>query len=83
MNEPYDDGRIRGFDVPVEWRGLRRRPGRCSSPASSLRTGSRRHRISTVFLVTGRLDDSLRIGRHTNFLDTALIIDRFKNRSRK
>lgn len=51
-------------------RGLRRRPGRCSSPASSLRTGSRRHRISTVFQIPGRRADSLRIGRYTNFLDT-------------
>ncbi|MEE0330766.1 MAG: restriction endonuclease subunit S, partial [Collinsella sp.] len=45
------------------------RPGRCSSPASSLRTGSRRHRISTVFQIPGRRADSLRIGRYTNFLD--------------
>ena len=55
--------------VPSSGRGLRRRPGRCSSPASSLRTGSRRHRISTVFQIPGRRADSLRIGRYTNFLD--------------
>ncbi|MEE0318987.1 MAG: hypothetical protein U0I69_03505, partial [Collinsella sp.] len=35
----------------------------------SLRTGSRRHRISTVFQIPGRRADSLRIGRYTNFLD--------------
>lgn len=35
-----------------------------------MRTGSRRHRISTVFQVLGRRADSLRIGRYTNFLDT-------------
>ena len=51
-------------------RGSRPRPGRCSSPASSLRTGSRRHRISSVFQVPGRRADSLRIGRYTNFPDT-------------
>lgn len=38
--------------------------------ASSLRTGSRRHRISTAFRIAGRRADSLRIGRYTNFLDT-------------
>lgn len=56
--------------VPSSGRGSRRRPGRCSSPASSLRTGSRRHRISTVFQIPVRRADSLRIGRYTNFLDT-------------
>ena len=56
--------------APSIGRGLRRRPGRCSSPASSLRTGSRRHRISTVFQIPGRRADSLRIGLYTNFLDT-------------
>ena len=35
-----------------------------------MRTGSRRHRISTVFQIPGRRADSLRIGRYTNFLDT-------------
>ena len=35
-----------------------------------MRTGSRRHRISTVFQIAGRRADSLRIGRYTNFLDT-------------
>ncbi|MGO5383054.1 DUF3793 family protein [Collinsella sp. LCP19S3_B7] len=35
-----------------------------------MRTGSRRHRISTVFQILGRRADSLRIGRYTNFLDT-------------
>ena len=34
-----------------------------------MRTGSRRHRISTVFQIPGRRADSLRIGRYTNFLD--------------
>lgn len=58
--------------VPSIGRGLRRRPGRCSSPASSLRTGSRRHRISTVFQILGRRADSLRMGLYTNFLDTTL-----------
>ena len=53
-------------------RGLRRRPGRLSSPASSLRTGSRPHRILTVFQVPERRTDSLRIGRHTNFLVTSI-----------
>lgn len=71
MNELYDDGRARGIDGPVESeRGLGRRPGRCSSPASSLRTGSRRHGISAVFQILGRRADSLRIGLYTNFLDT-------------
>lgn len=56
--------------VPSIGRGLRRRPGRCSSPASSLQTGSRRHRISTVFQILGRRADSLRMGLYTNFLDT-------------
>ena len=35
-----------------------------------MRTGSRRHRISTVFQIPVRRADSLRIGRYTNFLDT-------------
>ena len=71
MNELYDDGRTRGIDGPAESeRSLRQRPGRCSSPASSLRTGSRRHRKSAVFQVLGRRAGSLRIGRYTNFLDT-------------
>ena len=35
-----------------------------------MRTGSRRHRISTVFQILGRRADSLRIGHYTNFLDT-------------
>lgn len=35
-----------------------------------MRTGSRRHRISTVFQIPGRRADSLRIGLYTNFLDT-------------
>lgn len=71
MNELYDDGRTRGIDGPAESeRSLRQRPGRCSSPASSLRTGSRRHRISAVFQVLERRAGSLRIGRYTNFLDT-------------
>lgn len=70
-NELYDDGRTRGIDGPVgSERGLRRRPGRCSSPASSLRTGSKRHGISAVFQVLGRRADSLRIGLYTNFPDT-------------
>lgn len=70
MNELYDDGRTRGSTVTTIGRGSRRRQGRCSSPASSLRTGSRRHRISTVFQIAGRRADSLRIGHYTNFLDT-------------
>lgn len=70
MNGPCDDGRTRGSTVPSIGRGSRRRPGRCSSPASSLRTGSRRHRISTVFQILGRRADSLRIGLYTIFLDT-------------
>lgn len=56
--------------TPSTGHGLRRRPGRCSSPALSLRTGSRRHRISTAFQVPGRRVDSFRIGRYANFLDT-------------
>ena len=40
------------------------------SPVSSLRTGSRWHRISTVFQIPGRRADSLRVGPYTNFLDT-------------
>lgn len=40
-----------------------------------MRTGSRRHRISTVFQVPGRRADSLRIGRYTNFLDTTSPVD--------
>ena len=35
-----------------------------------MRTGSRRHRISTVFQILGRRADSLRMGLYTNFLDT-------------
>ena len=69
MSELYGDGALGKSMVPSSGRGLRRRPGRCSSPASSLRTGSRRHRISAVFQVPGRRPDSLRIGRYTNFLD--------------
>ena len=44
-----------------------------------MRTGSRRHRISTVFQIPGRRADSLRIGLYTNFLDTtmaAAVVDR-------
>lgn len=37
-----------------------------------MRTGSRRHRISTVFQILGRRADSLRIGHYTNFLDTTI-----------
>lgn len=70
MNELYDEGRACGADDPSTGRGWRRRPGGCWSPASSLRTGTRRHRISTVFQVLGRRADSLRFGRYTNFLDT-------------
>ena len=51
------------------------RPGRCLSPASGLRTGSRRHRISTVFQVPGCRAASLRIGLYTNFLDTTPPVD--------
>lgn len=40
-----------------------------------MRTGSRRHRISTVFQIAGRRADSLRIGRYTNFLDTTAWTD--------
>ena len=35
-----------------------------------MRTGSRRHRISSVFQILGRRAGSLRIGLYTNFLDT-------------
>ena len=38
-----------------------------------MRTGSRRHRISTVFQILGRRADSLRIGHYTNFLDTTAL----------
>ena len=37
-----------------------------------MRTGSRRHRISTVFQIPGRRADSVRIGLYTNFLDTTV-----------
>lgn len=71
MNELYDEGAApAGPTAPSTGRGSRLRPGRCSSPASSLRTGSRRHRISTVFQIPGRRAYSLRYGRYTNFLDT-------------
>ncbi len=44
------------------------------NPDSSYKDrGSRRHRISTVFLQgPGRRADSLRIGRYADFLDTTL-----------
>lgn len=57
--------------VPSIGRGSRRRPERCSSPASSLWAGSRRHGISTVFRILERRADSLRIGIYTIFLDTS------------
>ena len=41
-----------------------------------MRTGSRRHRISTVFQIPGRRADTLRIGRYTNFLDTTRLVAR-------
>ena len=44
-----------------------------------MRTGSRRHRISTVFQIAGRRADSLRIGHYTNFLDTT-VVSTIKNR---
>ena len=43
-----------------------------------MRTGSRRHRISTVFQVPGRRAGSLRIGRYTNFLDTTVVDRRYE-----
>lgn len=53
-------------------RGLRRRPGRLSRPASSLRAGSRPHRILTVFQMPDHRTDSLRIGCQTIFLVTSI-----------
>lgn len=40
-----------------------------------MRTGSRRHRISTVFQIPGRRANSVRIGLYTNFLDTTAWTD--------
>lgn len=70
MNELTTRGAPGGSTAPSTGRGLRLRPGGCSSPASSLRIGSRRHRISTVFQIPGRRAHLLRFGRYTNFLDT-------------
>lgn len=70
MNELYDDGRTRGIDGPVEWARLEAEARKMLDSGSSLRTGSRRHRISTVFQIPGRQADSLWIGLYTNFLDT-------------
>lgn len=61
--------------APSTKSGLRRRPERCSSPDSSLRTGSRRHRISNIFQVPGHRAGSLRIERYTNLLGTTDEVD--------
>ena len=70
MGELHDEGRTRGVDRTVDWARLEAAAREMLEPASSLLTGSRRHRISTVFQIPGCRADSLRIGRYTNFLDT-------------
>ena len=70
MGELYDEGRTRGLDGTVDWSRLEAEAGKMIESGLELATGSRRHRISTVFQVPGRRADLLRIGLYTNFLDT-------------
>nr|WP_233504156.1 transposase [Collinsella sp. OM06-18AC] len=70
MGELYDEGRTRGIDGTVDWAQLEAEARKIIESGLELATGSRRHRISTVFQVPGRRADLLRIGLYTNFLDT-------------